>query len=218
MIDIVIATGNRHKFRELSTLLRVRGIRWHSLAEFPRAPRVAERGRTFEANAATKARAIARATGLLALADDSGIEVEALGWGPGVRSARFAGAHGDDRANNAKLLRALNGSSTSRRRARYHCVLALADSRGVIATTRGTWNGRIAREPKGRSGFGYDPLFLVPRFGKTVGQLPASAKQRLSHRAVAARRMHPILKRLVRRGVNGRRGSGAGRPDPGRAV
>ena len=218
MIDVVIATRNRHKFVELKRLLPIRGIRWHSLAEFPEAPRVAEHGRTCEANAIKKARVVARATGMLALADDSGIEVEALGWGPGVRSARFAGAHGDDRANNAKLLQALNRLPMARRRARYRCVLALADPRDVLAVAHGTWNGRIARGPKGHRGFGYDPLFLVPRFGKTIGQLPSSIKQRLSHRAVAARRMRPILKRLVQRAVSDRRDSGADRWDPARAA
>ena len=218
MLQIMIATGNRHKFLELRALLSLRGIRWHSLAKFPGAPRVAENSRTFAANAIRKAHGVARATGMLALADDSGIEVEALGWGPGVRSARFAGAHGDDRANNAKLLQALNQLPMARRRARYRCVLALAGPRGILAVTRGTWNARIAREPKGRRGFGYDPLFLVPRFGQTIGQLPSSIKQRLSHRAVAARRMQPILKRLVQRAVSGRRGSGADRRDPARAA
>ena len=205
MLHIVIATRNRDKFRELARLLAMPGIRWHPLREFPGAPTVEETGRTFDANAIAKAQAVARSTGHAAVADDSGLEVEALGWKPGVRSARFAGRHGDNRANNERLLRVLKGTPRSRRRARYRCSLALADAERVIALTRGTWTGRIALAPRGSGGFGYDPLFLVPRLGKTVGQLPASLKRRLSHRAQAARRLRPILRRLLRRDGEGRR-------------
>ena len=197
MPEIVIATGNRHKAKELQQLLSMRGIRWRTLADYPHLRPVRENGSSFEANAVKKAVAVARATGLLALADDSGLEVESLGWKPGVRSARFAGAHGDDGANSRKLLRLLRGVPMSRRRARYRCALALASASGVIAVAHGAWTGRIALQPKGQGGFGYDPLFLVPRFGKTVGELPASVKQRLSHRAAAARRLRPRLVRLL---------------------
>ena len=198
MVEVVIATKNRHKLRELRTLLPVAGIRWRSLRTCPSVRAARENGRTFDANAVKKAQAVARATGLLALADDSGLEVEALGGRPGVESARFAGRHGDDRANNERLLRLLEGIPASRRRARYSCSLALAGPSGLIALTRGTWSGRLAPRPQGQRGFGYDPLFYIPRLGKTVGQLPASTKQRFSHRAVAARRMQPVLRRLVR--------------------
>jgi XTP/dITP diphosphohydrolase len=209
MLDIVIATGNRHKVRELKVLLPVRGIRWHSLAEFPSVGPVHEHGRTFDANAVIKARAIARATGYLALADDSGIEVDALNGAPGVHSARFAGRHGNDAANNAKLLRLMRAVPASRRQARYCCSLALArpgnrDGRAgagpakVIALTRGTWAGRIAIAPKGTGGFGYDPVVNIPRLGKTVAQLPKHVKRRFSHRSVAARRLLPRLRQLVK--------------------
>lgn len=197
MMDIVIATGNRHKFRELTKLLDVPGVRWHSLAGFPRVPPVREDGKSFDANAITKARAAAKITGWLALADDSGIEVNALGGAPGIRSARFAGAHRGDQANNEKLLRLMKNIPVERRGARYRCSLVLASPSRVIAITRGSWTGRIATEPKGRGGFGYDPIVLISRFGKTVAQLPAGVKRRLSHRAVAARRMVLILKRLA---------------------
>lgn len=217
MLDLVIATGNRHKFRELARLLRTPGIRVHSLAKFPHLRPVKETGRTFEENAAKKARAVARATKHLALADDSGLEVEALGWGPGVRSARFAGRHGDDRANNDKLLRCLAGVPPSRRRARYRCVLALAGPSGIIALARGVWRGRIAARPRGRQGFGYDPLFVVPRVHRTVGELSAAVKARLSHRADAARRMAPVLRRLVLIGPR-RAGSGTGPRSSARAA
>ena len=197
MPDIVMATGNRHKAKELRQLLAVRGVRWRTLADYPHLRPVRENGRTFQANAIKKAVAVAKATGRLAVADDSGLEVEALGWGPGVRSARFAGAHGKDEANNRKLLRLLRGVPMSRRRARYRCALALASAEGLIAVAHGTWTGRIALQSKGQGGFGYDPLFIVPRFGKTVGELPARVKRRFSHRAAAARRLRARLKRLL---------------------
>lgn len=186
----------------------MQGIRWHSLEEFPRVGPLRETGRTFEANAIRKARAVAHATGLLALADDSGVEVAALGGAPGVRSARFAGRQGDDAANNRKLLRLLEGVPPAQRRARYRCVLALAGPahgrRGtsrVVAIVRGTWEGRIGMNVVGRGGFGYDPLFIAPRCRKTVAQLPRRVKQRLSHRAAAARRLRPILMQLFERSV-----------------
>ena len=198
MLEIVIATSNRHKVRELRALLPVPGIRWRSLAEFPSVPVVRETGRTFEANAMLKAQTVARATGRIALADDSGLEVDALHGAPGVRSARFAGRHGADRANNDLLLRRLRGLPPGRRRVRYRCALALAIPAGVVTVTHGAWGGRIADRARGRGGFGYDPIFFIPRFGKTVGQLPMSTKRRLSHRAQAARKMRPILQQLTR--------------------
>ena len=199
MLEIVIASGNPHKVRELKRLIAVAGLRFRSLADFPDVPAVRETGRTFQANAELKARAVARATGHLTLADDSGLEVRALGWGPGIRSARFSGRHGNDRANNAKLLRLLRRVPAGRRAARYRCVLALAAPSGVVAVTRGVWRGRIAERSRGRGGFGYDPLFFLPQLGKTVAGLPASVKATLSHRALAARRMRPALQRLARR-------------------
>ena len=194
-LDVVIATRNRHKARELTALLRVPGVRWRSLEHFPDAPEIPESGTTFRENAVTKAVAVARATGHPALADDSGLEVAALHGAPGVRSARFAGRQGDDAANNAKLLRCLQGVIPSRRGARYRCVLALAGPTNVVAVTEGALAGRIASRPAGRGGFGYDPLFLVPRSGKTVAQLSADAKNRISHRAKAAARMQRHLRR-----------------------
>lgn len=219
MREIVLATGNPHKFRELRGLLRVPGIRWRSLADFPGLRAVRETGRTFEANAAKKALAMARATGLWAIADDSGIEVKALGWAPGVRSARFAGRHGNDAANNKKLLRLLRAVPALRRTARYRCVLALASPTRVHALTRGVWRGRIAATPAGQGGFGYDPIFWLPARGKTVAQLPASLKQRLSHRALAAKRMQRVLSNLTRRlKADGRSGRGSPQATTARAA
>ena len=201
MLEIVIATHNPYKLRELKDLLLVPGIRWRSLSENSDIPSPAETGRTFDANAIKKARAIARATGSLSLADDSGLAVDSLNERPGVKSARFAGAHGGDDANNAKLLRLLRRCPLGQRRARYLCTLALASPSRLLAVTRGRWEGKIALRPAGYRGFGYDPIFFVPRFGKTVGQLSARVKQQYSHRAMAARRLRPVLVRLVRRCV-----------------
>ncbi len=217
MLHVVMATANRHKYRELKALLATAGIRWHSLAEFPDIPPLHEHGVTFDANAAQKAVQAARATGLFALADDSGLEVDALGGAPGVRSARFAGSHGDDRANNEKLLRLLEGVPAAKRRARYRCSLVLASRSGVVAITRGTWAGRITTAPKGRGGFGYDPIVLIPRWRKTVAQVPPSWKARWSHRAAAAKRMRVVLKRLVGRTVSARRRTSSPASRPGRA-
>ena len=197
MLDITLATHNRHKVRELKQLLAVSGIRWRSLIGVPGAPSVPETGRTFDANATLKALAVARFIGGLALADDSGLEVDALDGRPGVESARFAGAHGDDHANNEKLMGLLRGVPRKQRRARYRCSLVLADASGVIRLTRGLWRGYIGEQPLGRGGFGYDPIFVVPTCERTVAQLPAAMKRRLSHRAIAACRLRTTLQRLV---------------------
>jgi len=197
MVDIVIATRNPKKLRELKALLTLPGVRWRSLADFPHGRDVRERGRTFAQNAITKARAVAKATGRWAIADDSGLEVDVLDGAPGVYSARFAGRHGDDDANNAKLLKLLAHIPPARRSARFRCVIALASPRQLLAVTEGRWEGRIAFAPKGRGGFGYDPVFLVPRRGQTAAQLPPALKHRLSHRGKAVRRMQRQLRRLV---------------------
>ena len=164
-----------------------------------------ETGATFAGNAALKARFYARLSGLPTLADDSGLEVDALGGGPGVRTRRYAGEDADDEANNRKLLAALAGLPPARRGARYRCVLALAlpewaGPRGGLSVvlTRGTFAGRIAEAPRGSNGFGYDPIFepaAEPPGGATVAEWPPERKQAVSHRAGAARRMAPILAR-----------------------
>ncbi len=168
-----------------------------------------EDGLTFETNARIKARHAARATGLPALADDSGIEVEALGGAPGVRTRRYAGPDATDADNNAKLLRELADVPAGRRGARYVCVLALAlpDERAPgglrIIERRGTTRGRITFEPRGTGGFGYDPLFEPIRErvgGRTFGEYSAAAKDAISHRGRAARRLAPVLEALASAG------------------
>jgi len=204
-LRLVVATRSAHKLAELRTLLEVPHAELVSLDDLGVEGDVDETGATFEANAALKARHAARVTGLAALADDSGLEVDALAGGPGVRTRRYAGERATDAENNAKLLVALHGLPPARRGARYVCVLALArpddaGPRGGIPVTlvRGTCRGRIATAPRGSGGFGYDPIF-EPRSeapgGRTLGEWSAEEKNAISHRGAAARRMSPILRR-----------------------
>jgi XTP/dITP diphosphohydrolase len=197
---LVVATRSEHKLRELRELLGPSPLDLVSLADVGVHDEVVETGETFEANARLKARAYARLTGLPTLADDSGLEVEALDGGPGVRTRRYAGPDATDEENNAKLLDALAGLPAERRGARYVCVLSLvlpggAGPRGgppVAAETRGTCRGRIAIGPRGTGGFGYDPIFEPagqPPGGRTLGLYSPAEKHRISHRAKAARRM-----------------------------
>ena len=208
-IPLVVATRNPKKFRELRALLTLGAFTLRSLESFPSALPVRETGRTFESNAIKKAKSAARATGCLAIADDSGLEVDALGGRPGVKSARFAGRHGDDDANNRKLLRLLKNVPDAKRTARFRCVLALVSADRVLAVTEGVFEGCIAREPAGEHGFGYDPIFLVPGQGKMSAQLPPSTKNRLSHRGEAVRRMRRALAALAKE-IGSSRGRAAG--------
>jgi XTP/dITP diphosphohydrolase len=201
---LVVATRSQHKLRELRDLLDLGGTELVSLDDLGVPGEVVEDGETFEANASKKARWAARVTGLPSLADDSGIEVEALDGRPGVRTRRYAGETATDEENNAKLLGALAGLPPERRGARYVCVLAFAlpehGPRGGVAVelARGTVRGRIALAPRGNRGFGYDPIFEPepePPGGRTFGQWTPDEKNRISHRARAARRMVPILRR-----------------------
>ena len=203
---ILIATRSTHKLRELRELLALERTELVTLDDLGIEGDPVEDGATFETNAAIKARFGARASGLLTLADDSGLEVDALDGGPGVRTRRYAGEDATDEDNNRKLLEALRGLPPPRRGARYVCVLALAlpavaGPRGgiPIIATRGTCRGRIASEPRGAGGFGYDPIFepaSEPPGGRTLGLWTPAEKHAISHRARAARRMAPRLTAL----------------------
>ncbi len=200
---LLVATRSRHKLAELRDLLHLGRAELVHLDDVGIADDVEETGATFAANAALKARFYARRSGLPTIADDSGLEVDALGGGPGVRTRRYAGERATDAENNAKLLAALAGLPPDRRGARYRCVLALAlPARGgprgglPVTLTRGTFEGRIGTAPRGTNGFGYDPIFEPAGEspgGATVGEWPPERKQAVSHRARAARRMAPIL-------------------------
>jgi XTP/dITP diphosphohydrolase len=194
-----------HKLRELRDLLQLGRVNLVSLDELGVAGEPLEDGLTFETNARIKARFAARATGLPALADDSGLEVAALGGAPGVWTRRYAGPEATDAENNAKLLHELAGVPTGARDARYVCVLALAlpDTAAPgglrISERRGTSRGRIALEPRGSGGFGYDPLFEPARErpgGRTFGEYGRAEKDAISHRGRAARRLAPLLREL----------------------
>jgi XTP/dITP diphosphohydrolase len=196
----VIATSNPGKLRELAELLAPCGIAAEPQSAFGIEP-PAETGATFLENALIKARHAARASGLPAIADDSGIEVDALGGAPGVHSARYAGDSATDEANLHKLLDALRDVSDTRRTARYQCVIVLVrapdDPHPIVA--RGTWEGRLLREPRGTGGFGYDPIFEVPDLGLTAAELDSAAKNDLSHRGQALRSLLGQLRRGKRK-------------------
>lgn len=182
-MEIVAATGNAHKLQEIRRILTPAGVTVHSAAGRGGMPQVVEDGDTFAANAIKKAGVTSRHFGCRVLADDSGLEVEALSGAPGVHSARYAGQHGDNAANLRKLLAELQG--VANRRARFVCVLALADPCGSVRTVRGEVSGRIAERASGRNGFGYDPVFIPDGAERTFADLPESVKDRISHRAVA---------------------------------
>jgi len=188
---LVLATANAGKVRELRALIAEWGaIEVLSLADVTPVVMPEESGETYVENAVLKARAVASATGLPALADDSGIEVDALGGAPGVRSARYAAT---DAARNARLLAALHDVPEERRTARYRAVVALAFPDDTVLTAEGSCEGRIAHEPRGSGGFGYDPIFIATELGRTVGEMSDEEKARVSHRARAIRALGRAL-------------------------
>ncbi|HEX8796312.1 MAG TPA: RdgB/HAM1 family non-canonical purine NTP pyrophosphatase [Polyangiaceae bacterium] len=202
---LVVATGNRGKLEELRALLAGLPIEVRAVAEMLKEPPVVvEDGETFAANATKKARTVAHATMMLTLADDSGLEVDALGGRPGVRSARFAHERATDAENNAALLAALDAlgdpPSPPGFHARFHCVLALVDpytNGGEPRLVEGTCEGTITRAPRGSGGFGYDPLFVVEGTEKTMAELREDEKNRISHRARAFAALRPLLERVL---------------------
>lgn len=185
MRELLVATGNAGKVKELAALLEGSGIALRSLKDFPQLPTVVEDGETFAQNAIKKARAACEATGLPVIADDSGLSVDALGGRPGVFSARYAGEGCSDGDNNSKLLGELGGLGSAQRSAAFHCVIALCLPDGFCKTFDGELKGIITEVPVGNGGFGYDPLFLVPEYGMTLAELPLEVKNRISHRGRA---------------------------------
>lgn len=200
---LLIATTNLGKLREVRAALGRLPVRIMTLDDFsraacrPRWPEPVEDAETFEGNAAIKALHYARLSGGWALADDSGLEVDALGLAPGIRSARYAGSARDDAANNSKLMEQLAGVPTERRTARFRCAIALADSERVVATASGVVEGRIVDQPRGSNGFGYDPHFYVPEQGLTTAEMAPDQKNRISHRGQALRAIRPEIERLL---------------------
>ena len=190
-MKLVVATKNRHKLEELRAMLRGMPV---DVAGVPEEWDVDEPWNTFEENAVHKARAAAKACNAWALADDSGLEVDALSGEPGVRSARWAGEPKDDARNNAKLMAAMREVPDDRRTARFRCVLALVSPAGEVRTAAGACEGRIGHQLRGSGGFGYDPLFIVDGMGgKTMAELSADEKNRISHRARAYAGLRGLL-------------------------
>jgi XTP/dITP diphosphohydrolase len=194
MMKLLIATYNPGKVKEYEELLAGLPLELTYPAQEGLHIEVAETGESFAENARLKAIAYARASGLLTLADDSGLEVDALGGEPGIRSARYAGKGASDEERYQLLLEKLQGVPREERTARFRCIIAVATPEGQIHTTEGTCEGIIAFEPKGEHGFGYDPVFYLPKYGKTMAELPPATKNQISHRAGAAQRAREILK------------------------
>jgi len=181
----VLASRNPGKIREIQAMLADLGISLFSLNDYPEIPEIVEDGKSFLENALKKGRTVAEATGEIVLADDSGLEVGALGGAPGIHSARYAGNDADDLQNNRKLLNDLKGVPAANRGAAFRCVLVLYSPDGRYEAFEGRWEGRVAEAPVGKGGFGYDPLFFLPGEGMTVAQLSPEVKNRVSHRAQA---------------------------------
>ncbi|NMB16742.1 MAG: XTP/dITP diphosphatase [Firmicutes bacterium] len=194
---MVVASRNEHKINEIQAILAGQAWRVLTAHDFPGFPEVVEDGFTLEANALKKAKEIAAFTGYPALADDTGLEVDALGGKPGVYSARFAGAHATYEDNNRKLLRLLEGIPPEKRTARFRCVIAIAEPDGSTHLVEGKCEGLIGFTVKGEGGFGYDPLFIVDGLGKTFAELSPEEKNRVSHRGRALRLAARLLKELA---------------------
>ena len=197
MPRLVLGTRNRKKRDELADLLKDLPFEVVDLSPFPDAPEIEETGSTFEENAKLKAVGVAKALKEWVLAEDSGLVVPGLNGRPGVYSARYAGKHGDDEANNQRLLAELAPLPDDRRPAYYVCCAVLANPDGeVIAVTEGRCHGVIIKERRGTGGFGYDPLFLVQEYHQTFGELSLRVKQALSHRGRAIVQMRPALRKI----------------------
>lgn len=194
-IPLVLATRNQGKIREFKSLLKDFNVELKTLDDFGPIPSVEENGETFEDNAVEKARFTARVLGFPALADDSGLVVDALGGEPGVHSARYAGEGASDAENNAKLLERLKGVAD--RKAEFWCVIAIAVPRGPALIYEGKCEGEITRETAGASGFGYDPVFFYPLLGKTFAQLDTEEKNQVSHRGRALQELKDEFKKVL---------------------
>lgn len=197
---LLIATGNAGKQREIKEVLDSFGLQMQlsDLSAYPDVSEPVEDAADFVGNARLKALYYAKQTNLLTLADDSGLEVDALGGKPGVHSARYAGLPSNDAANNAKLIEALANIPQSERTARFVCTMVLAEAERILAEVAGRIEGQIIAQPRGQNGFGYDPLFLIPSLGQTTAELTAEHKNQISHRGQASRQIVARLEQLMR--------------------
>jgi len=194
---LVVATRNKKKLLEIKEILKGMDLTLLSLDAYKNSPGVIENGKTFKENALKKAVKLARFTGELCLGEDSGLCVDALDGAPGIYSARFSGRDKSDIKNNLKLLRLLKDLPRSKRKAHYVCAVALADKRGLVGVVEGRCNGLIAFEPKGNFGFGYDPVFCIPKYKKTFAQLGEKIKHKMSHRYHALEKAKRIIQKYI---------------------
>lgn len=195
-MQLVLATANAGKLQEIMTILSDLRISFLSLASLHGYIPPVESGVTYAENATAKAKAVAEISGYWALADDSGLEVEALGGQPGAHSGRYLGPTATDRERNQRILDMLRGIPLARRRACFKCVVAVVGPGGELTLFHGSCHGIIAEAPSGNGGFGYDPIFIVPDHGVTMASLPPNVKNRISHRARALEQAKPLLQRL----------------------
>jgi XTP/dITP diphosphohydrolase len=192
-MEVIVATRNKGKLREFRDALKGLNLRIYGLSDFPEAPEVEEDGESFTENALKKARFYATYLRKLTLADDSGLEVDSLKGRPGVYSARYAGGKASSQENNRKLLRELQGIPISKRGARFKCIVAIRSPEGKEAIAEGSCKGRIGFKEKGKKGFGYDPLFILLKEGKTMAELPLEEKNRVSHRGKALKKIRRMI-------------------------
>ncbi|MFA5059211.1 MAG: RdgB/HAM1 family non-canonical purine NTP pyrophosphatase [Candidatus Omnitrophota bacterium] len=196
-MELLVATTNKKKLEEIREFLKGLNVKVLSLADCKNPPEVEEDGKTFSANAIKKAVTLSMYTGKLTLGEDSGLQVKALCNEPGIYSARYSGAGATDKKNNLKLLRALKGTPFKARQARYRCCMALADKKGIVDVVSGSCRGFIALRSSGTNGFGYDPLFFVPRYKKTFGKISPEIKSKISHRACAFRKLRRVIEKYL---------------------
>ncbi|MDI6758377.1 MAG: RdgB/HAM1 family non-canonical purine NTP pyrophosphatase [Candidatus Omnitrophota bacterium] len=195
--ELVVATKNKKKLKEIKEILKGLSFKITSLADYPDAPRIIENGKTFSENAAKKAVKIARWTKKLTLGEDSGLCVDALAGMPGVYSSRFSGKNKSDLKNNLKVLKLLEGKPLNQRKAHYVCAAALADEKGLLEIGEGRCDGLIDFRMKGSLGFGYDPLFIIPKYKKTFAQLGEKIKHKMSHRYYALEKAKTIIQKYI---------------------
>jgi len=193
-VQIILATRNLKKAKEIREILKELDVEFLSLKDFPEIKEIEEKGKTFSENATLKAREVAYLTKRVSLADDSGLEVDALGGRPGIYSARFAR---NDRGRNRKLLRLLKNVPASKRRATFRCAVAIAWPNGKIRVLEGRYRGKITFKERGKEGFGFDPVFIAPRYDKTFAELGPEIKNRISHRSQAFRKAEKILRKML---------------------
>ena len=210
MQQLLVATKNKKKLSEIKDILKGINLKLLSLDAYKNVPQVVENGKTFQENAIKKAAKLASFTGQLCLGEDSGLCVDALGGAPGIYSARFSGRpacrSGRDKSdieNNLKLLRLLKDLPLVERNAHYVCAVALADKRGLVGVVEGDCSGLIAFDPKGSAGFGYDPLFYIPKYKKTFAQLGEKIKHRMSHRYHALKKAKRIIEKYIEKQNSG---------------